>query len=815
MAETAASNESETAARSQTLFTEQQLAIHVRTDRLFAFLMLFQLLVGIVGAIWLSPRTWIGSTSSIHIHVWSSVILGAAITSLPVYLAFRRPGWALTRHVIAVGQMAMAALLIHISGGRIETHFHIFGSLAFLAFYRDWKVLISASVVVAVDHLVRGLYWPQSVFGVLTTSPWRWTEHAAWVVFEDIFLIRSCRQSVHEMGELADRQAQLEATNAHIHAEVQERTADLASANERLTHELAVARELSDAADREHQLWLQGKSIAARALRESVQFHADSDEPVLLTGPPGAGQEAVARAIHRSSHRADRAFIYVACPHVNKAGDTVFRFRTNPEDGSPGKLALADGGTLYLEGLELLGRGAQENLLEALQEAHQQRANAEKLVPDVRLITAAARDLTEEVQQGNMDAKLARMLGSRRLAVPSLAERRDDIVSMANSIVAARARSLGKTIDGLSLESKQMLTSYSWPGNITELESVVERAVVLASGPTVEIPADLLREGRRVGGYTLQRQLGSGSMGEVWLARHDLLTRPSAVKLIRQEALHHEDNEREILEEQFQREAQATSQLRSPHTVELYDFGLTEEGGFYYVMEYLSGVNLDHLVKKFGPLDPARAIFLLRQACMSLGEAHEAGLVHRDVKPANFFACCLGPHFDFLKLLDFGIVKATSGGNQTVTSAGQIKGTPTSLSPEVVQGEQASFASDIYGLGCVAYWLLTGQHVFKASNALSLLVKHVSQTPTPLAELRSGLPGELEEIVLRCLEKDPDARPKSVFELGHRLAAIPTTKPWDNCRAQEWWKANVSGPGYELSVDAVSETTVLDVDETD
>ena len=354
-----------------------------------------------------------------------------------------------------------------------------------------------------------------------------------------------------------------------------------------------------------------------------------------------------------------------------------------------------------------------------------------------------------------------------------------------------------------------MLLQHSWPGNLTELKSVVERAVVLATGASVDIPSDLLREGRRVGGYTLERKLGSGAMGDVWLARHALLARPSAVKLIRQETLQEDSEAREMLEKRFRLEAQATSQLRSPHTVELYDFGVTEDGDFYYVMEYLNGVDLDSLVTKFGPVDPARAVFLLCQACISLGEAHLDGLVHRDIKPANLFACRLGPHFDFLKLLDFGIVRTTTGAGQTFTSPGQIRGTPTSLAPEVAQGQQAGFETDIYGLGCVAYWLLSGQHVFEAPDVVALLVKHISQTPDPLSEHRSGLPSELDELVLRCLEKNPADRPASAIELGELLASIPLDDSWDNRRAKAWWEANMSGPSEAAPTDSMSNTTVL------
>src|SRR4030095_11063637 len=188
---------------------------------------------GIVAALVISPNTWAGSSSQIHPHIWAAIFLGGAIAIFPVALAIFRPGETLTRHAIAVGQMLTGALLIHLTGGRIETHFQIFGSLAFLAFYRDWRVLITASAVVAADHFLRGLFWPQSVYGVLAASQWRWVEHAGWVVFEDIFLIRSCVQGVAEMKGTSDRQAQLEATNESIERQVLERTSELKTSEER------------------------------------------------------------------------------------------------------------------------------------------------------------------------------------------------------------------------------------------------------------------------------------------------------------------------------------------------------------------------------------------------------------------------------------------------------------------------------------------------------------------------------------------------------------------------------------------------------
>ena len=201
------------------LFEQLQRNVVVRTDRNFALLMIVQFIFGIAAAVWISPQTWQGDVPSIHVHVWASILLGGLITALPVFLAFAYPGYTLTRHVIAVGQMLMGALLIHLTGGRIETHFHVFGSLAFLAFYRDWKVLVTATVVVAVDHCLRGIIWPRSIFGSDSVETWRWLEHTGWVLFEDLFLFVSIRQSVAQMWALAQRQADLEQSKSHVESE--------------------------------------------------------------------------------------------------------------------------------------------------------------------------------------------------------------------------------------------------------------------------------------------------------------------------------------------------------------------------------------------------------------------------------------------------------------------------------------------------------------------------------------------------------------------------------------------------------------------
>jgi two-component system sensor histidine kinase/response regulator len=218
--------------RVRELVEEQQNRNYTQTSRLFTILMLVQWVAGIAAAVWISPRAWAGSTSHIHLHVWLAFLLGGAITSLPVFLTIVRPRDAFTRHTVAVCQMLMSALLIHLSGGRIETHFHVFGSLAFLAYYRDWRVLIPATIVVAADHAGRGIYFPQSVFGILAASPWRWLEHAAWVVFEDVILVKMCLQSVQEMWEIARRQASIESISVQLEDKVLKRTLELEHAKE-------------------------------------------------------------------------------------------------------------------------------------------------------------------------------------------------------------------------------------------------------------------------------------------------------------------------------------------------------------------------------------------------------------------------------------------------------------------------------------------------------------------------------------------------------------------------------------------------------
>jgi eukaryotic-like serine/threonine-protein kinase len=266
-----------------------------------------------------------------------------------------------------------------------------------------------------------------------------------------------------------------------------------------------------------------------------------------------------------------------------------------------------------------------------------------------------------------------------------------------------------------------------------------------------------IREARALGSYQLVERLGEGGMGEVWLARHRLLARSAAIKLIRPEIL--SDGAREL--GRFEREAQATAALTSPHTIRLFDFGLTGDGTFYYVMELLYGCDLESLVRNFGPLPPARVMYLIRQVCRSLGEAHAMGLIHRDIKPANIYLCRMGLEYDFAKVLDFGLVKRERRDEATamISAETELTGTPGYMAPEAILGHaDIDRRVDIYAVGCVAYFLLTGERVFGAANMMTVLMQHVQEEPMPpshRAELQ--IPREVDEFVLACLRSGPPA----------------------------------------------------------
>lgn len=299
-----------------------------------------------------------------------------------------------------------------------------------------------------------------------------------------------------------------------------------------------------------------------------------------------------------------------------------------------------------------------------------------------------------------------------------------------------------------------------------------------------------LTRAREVGSYRLVERLGVGGMGEVWRADHRLLLRDAAVKIVRPELLAADPEARRKIARRFEREAQATAALESINTIQLFDFGITREGAFFYVMELLDGLSLETLVKRFGPVSAGRAVYILRQACRSLEEAHGRGMIHRDVKPSNIFTCRLGPDHDFVKVLDFGLVKTPEGFRGTaaeLTAEGLTTGTPAYMSPEMALGGEIDPRTDIYALGCVAYWLLSGQQVFEGDSSVSVIVEHVHTKPIPPSRRTEiPVPPDIEEVVLACLEKDPSRRPPGAAEL-ERLLADCETDPWGPFEAREWW----------------------------
>ncbi len=228
----------------------------------------------------------------------------------------------------------------------------------------------------------------------------------------------------------------------------------------------------------------------------------------------------------------------------------------------------------------------------------------------------------------------------------------------------------------------------------------------------------------------------------------------------------------------------------------VYDFGTTDEGTFYYVMELLDGLDLESLVSRFGPVSPARAIHILSQACDSLADAHASGLIHRDVKPTNLYLCRLGLVSDFLKVLDFGLVKAQEGSQMDetrLTKAGMTAGTPAYMAPEQVLGHSTDAGTDIYALGCVGYWLLTGETVFAGNSSMGVVIDHVKSTPqAPSERTDREIPGDLESVILDCLKKDPTKRPSSALELKQRLVACRDAGGWDRERADDWWTRHMT-----------------------
>jgi serine/threonine protein kinase len=304
---------------------------------------------------------------------------------------------------------------------------------------------------------------------------------------------------------------------------------------------------------------------------------------------------------------------------------------------------------------------------------------------------------------------------------------------------------------------------------------------------------------REMGSYQLGELLGRGGMGEVYYATHRMLARPAAIKLIRPEMIGGSNPAAaQAAVTRFRREAEAAASLRSPHTVELYDFGVTDDQTLYFVMELLEGLNLETLVRRHGPLPASRVVHVLRQVCASLEEAHVRGLVHLDIKPANIHVGRMGLVDDFVKVLDFGLVKPITDGtveHSIATQGGLLLGTPGYMAPETALSTKVDGRADLYSLGCVAYYLLTGRHVFEGDTVMQVFAQHLQVAPTPPSQRGpSTVPPDLEQLILSCLAKKPADRPQSAAELDRRLAAVDV-EPWTDVHAREWWATTTTSAG--------------------
>ncbi len=298
------------------------------------------------------------------------------------------------------------------------------------------------------------------------------------------------------------------------------------------------------------------------------------------------------------------------------------------------------------------------------------------------------------------------------------------------------------------------------------------------------VSAQSEEKSNKIGNYTLDEKIGAGGMGIVYRAHHAMLQRPAAVKLLQADQM----NEQTII--RFEREVQRTSQLNHPNTIAIYDYGRTPEGGFYYAMEYLDGIALEELVEKYGPQPDGRVIDILQQVCGALAEAHESSLIHRDIKPANIMINHRGGRYDFAKLLDFGLVKALGASRETaLTASGQVAGTPLYISPEgLTNPDDVGPRSDLYSLGAVGYYLLVGQAVFEGGSIIDVCLQVASDRPVPPSEkLSEPVSDELEKILLKCLEKKPEDRPRTAKELLKALSTCKAERPWTQEQAAAWW----------------------------
>lgn len=541
---------------------------------------------------------------------------------------------------------------------------------------------------------------------------------------------------------------------------------------EELARERGYARALLDERERPFEALLLGQSSAARTLRAEVQRHSEHNENLLIIGERGSGEEALARSIHRKSSLADHPFLTVDAGLLGtQYGTPLF------SDKQKGALELAQGGSVFITRLPEMPLQHQKRLLKAIQSNHQ--------VP--RILSSARPELRDLVKRELFSKPLFNALSPHKAYLPTIHQRLDDLPIIIKNLTLHIAAQQGKQIKDIADETIESLKGYDWSENFHELQRVLNQAIAECADSTLK-PEHLSLDQQSFGGYILQRKLGAGGMGEVWFARHTLLAREAAVKLI-QRAGNDVSAHQENSIKRFEREAKATAQLQSQNTIRIYDFGFTENGVFYYVMELLKGMDLFDMVSQFGPLPPARVIHFLRQACLSLEEAHLHGFFHRDIKPDNLYACCLGVECDILKVLDFGLVQTHSTKQSRLTAAEFFVGTPAYVPPESVLHETYQACSDLYSLASTAYTLLTGREAFEGETGMTVVMNQLRTKPKLITtQSPYEVPKDLEMLVLETLQVEPDRRPQSALEMRQRLEAIPCKDSWSQDDAQAWWR---------------------------
>jgi serine/threonine-protein kinase len=355
---------------------------------------------------------------------------------------------------------------------------------------------------------------------------------------------------------------------------------------------------------------------------------------------------------------------------------------------------------------------------------------------------------------------------------------------LVGSMLAASMDPVGILISHARGVEVPTLTLTLW----TYLPNYVCAALAVIPSKIVAHLGQKVSRARQLGSYRLVEQIGRGGMGEVWRAEHRLFARPAAIKLITAQRLEEASS---VAEERFRREAQAAAALRSPHTIQLYDYGITRDRRPYYVMELLEGCDLETLVRRYGAQPAPRVAHILRQACHSLAEAHAGGLVHRDIKPANLHIGRLGLDYDFVKVLDFGLVKRQDGlpeRDVQLTSPEAISGTPAYMAPEMASGEPVDSRADLYALGCVGYYLVTAQRIFEGTHPMQVLLQHLKSDPVPPSErLGSPIPVALERLLMQCLAKNPADRPAGAAALAESLGSA-CAEEWTQADARRWWE---------------------------